>query len=450
MRDVAVVIVSHNYGRFLRDAVESVLAQTVRPSAIVIVDDASTDETKEVAMQFADQGVSYLRGDWNNVGLARNAALQKTSADVLVFLDADDLLHPQYCAAGIAALEASPDAAVAYPDHQCFGNSKEYLRRPDTFDWRKFDASNHLSAASMIRRDALVQAGGFCIEPNQHADWITWRRVLALGWNAVRSTGLHFYRIHDSNMHRRYSGTIPYAKRAGFCTEPTTFCLSLSGRRFAWPLMKTFLEHQTFPHASVHLVILDTSHDADFRREVRSWIGSCDYSAHTYIHRKVGRKGIADLPRESVAQEVRDACATIYNIFARVSKTTLVFFLEDDVIPPLDAFLRLTGHFSQNVLSVSGLYRHRMRDQAVVWDWNAEGKPIDSPDRSGPTSAGGNGFGCVVMRGEYLRHSVFRSAPTLWNFDQDFYHDRVYEEKMQALVDWDCTCRHYLSSTEWR
>ncbi len=450
MGDTAIIIVSHNYGQYLRDAIESALAQSIRPSLILVVDDASTDSTSEVAMRFAPQGVLYLRGEWKNVGMARNAALQRTTAHFLVFLDADDLLHPQYCAAGIEALQASPDAAIAYPDHQCFGTNKEYLRRPERFDWERFDATNHMNTASLVRRDALVQARGWIESPNQHADWITWRRVLALGWKAVRSTGLHFYRLHDSNMHRRYNETIPYPERAGFFTEQATLCLSLSGRSWAWPLTKAFLEEQTFPHALLHLVILDTSHDADFSREVRSWIGSCDYAAHTYIHRNVGRKGIADLPRETVAQEVRDACATIYNIFARLSQTTLVFFLEDDVIPPLDVFIRLTRHFSHNVISVSGVYRHRHRNQSVAWNWTSEGRCIDSPDAKGVMSIGGNGFGCLAMRGEVLRHSVFKSGPPLLNYDQNFYREWVFQKKKEARIDWDSTCRHFLSATEWR
>lgn len=450
MGDIAMIIVSHNYGQYLQDAIESSLAQSIRPSEILVVDDASTDNTREVAMRFAAQGVLYLRGEWKNVGMARNAALEQTTADFLVFLDADDLLHPQYCAAGIAALQASPDAAIAYPDHQCFGANKDYLRRPDTFDWERFDATNHMSTASMVRRDALVQAGGWIQLPDQHADWITWRHVLSLGWKAVRSKGLHFYRIHDRNMHRKYSETIPYPERAGFFTERATLCLSLSGRHWAWSLTKEFLDSQSFPHDLIHLIILDTSHDENFSREVRSWIGSCDYEARTYIHRIVGSRGIADLPRESVAQQVRDACATIYNVFARLSQTTLVFFLEDDIIPPSDAFVRLTHSFSPNVLGVSGAYRHRHRNQAVAWNWTSDGRCIDSPDGKGVASIGGNGFGCMAMRGEVLRHSVFKSGPPLLNYDQNFYQEWVFQKKTEALIDWDCSCRHFLSPTEWR
>lgn len=450
MANVAVIIVSHDYGRFLGDAIESVLAQTLRPVSITVVDDASSDETNDVALRYTESGVSYLRGEWRNVGRARNAALQNVRSEFLVFLDADDRLHPDYCKAGVAALQSNPFAAIAYPDHQCFGLKTDYLRRPDPFDWRLFDRSNHMSAASMVRRDALMQAGSWCEAANQHADWITWRRILALGWTAVRSDGVHFYRLHESNMHKQYERTIPYAERAGFLTEPTTFCLSLSGRHFAWPLMRKFLEEQAFPHNLVHLIILDTSHDAAFTTEIRSWIAACDYPNVTVLQKRVARNGIADLPREEVAQEVRDACATIYNTFARQVRTPLVLFLEDDVIPPADVFHRLVSNMTYDTLSVSAHYRHRHRDQAVVWNWTGEAKPVDAPDGTGVQQVGGNGFGCVVMRGEFVRRSVFRSTPPLWNFDQDFYRTWVVNEKHEALLDWDCRCKHLLPSGEWR
>ncbi len=450
MVNVAVIIVSHNYGRFLAEAIESVIRQSIPPAFVVVVDDSSVDETKEVALRYASSGVTYLRGEWRNVGQARNAALKNIRAEFLVSLDADDRLHPDYLAEGIVALQNAPAAAIAYPDHQCFGSRSDFLRRPDAFDWRIFDRSNHMSAVSMVRRDALVQAGGWCEAPKQHADWITWRRILSLGWTAVRSAGLHFYRIHDTNMHREYEQTIPYAMRSGFLTEPTTFCLSLSGRSFAWPSMRQFLDQQIFSHALVHLVVLDTSHDSAFSAGVRSWIANCDYPNISYLRQHVARNGIADLPRDVVAQEVRDACATIYNIFSRKVRTPLVLFLEDDVIPPADVFWKLASQMSYDTLSVSAHYRHRHRDQAVVWSWNEQGKPVDALDDAGVQQVGGNGFGCVVMRGEVIRRSIFRSAPPLWNFDQDFYHTWVVREKYQALVDWDCRCKHLLSSAEWR
>ena len=73
---VSVIITSHNYAHFLEPAILSVLAQTARPHEILVVDDSSTDNTREVAERFADRGVKYLRLETGSVHKARRAGVQ--------------------------------------------------------------------------------------------------------------------------------------------------------------------------------------------------------------------------------------------------------------------------------------------------------------------------------------------------------------------------------------
>ena len=68
--DVAVIVPCHNYGRFLRECLESIVAQTTKPAHILVVDDASTDNTPEVAAEFAGRGVGYLRVDFRDASRA--------------------------------------------------------------------------------------------------------------------------------------------------------------------------------------------------------------------------------------------------------------------------------------------------------------------------------------------------------------------------------------------
>lgn len=447
--DVAVVIPCHNYGRFLREAVDSVLAQTHRPAEIVIVDDSSTDDTAKIARSYADRGVRYLRGEWRNVGAARNAGLSATRAPYLVFLDADDMLHPEYLRSGVRVLEGSPKAGIAYADHYYFGLLKEYVKTPPKLDWELFDTVNLINAASMVRRQALVQAGGWSLLVEQHADWITWRRILRLGWQAVRSEGLRYYRVHGAAMTDDMKASLSYVEQAGFLTEQATLCLSLSGRRWAWPLMRDFLERQTFPHALIHLIILDTSQDPALAAEVREWLSRCDYPEVTYRAMEVGIKGVADLPRHEVAQEIGIACSTIYNTFARMAETPLVFILEDDVIPPDDAFPRLIRSFEADVISVSGLYWHRDKPKPVCWDWDENGRPVFPEPASGVRNIGGTGFGCLVIRGEFFRRTVFQAGPPFGNYDHNFFASLTRGTRYRALIDWDCLCRHYQSPEIW-
>ncbi len=447
---VAVVIPCHDYGRYLKEALDSVLAQTRPPDDIVVVDDSSTDDTPQVAASFADRGVRYVRGEWKSVGAARNAGLAATKADFLVFLDADDLLHPDYVRSGVNTLMNHLDAALAYTDQQYFGVKKMHYRAPETFDSERFDAVNHCHPASMVRRDALLQAGGWSHGIDEDGDWITWRKVLQLGWKAVKSDGLFFYRTHDRNMHVMLNAKRSYAERAGFLEAKITLCLSLSGRTWAWPMTSAFLEGQTFPHRLMRLIVLDTSQDAEFAEEVKRWLASCDYDEYSYLTANVGRKGLANLARGDVALEVASACGTIYNRFARLAETPLVCFLEDDMSPPLDVYPRLIRLLQPDVVSVSASCFHRNRDRKpIACGWSPNGHPIEIAEGAGITAVGANGFGCAVIRGEYLRKAIFRNGPGVHCFDHNFYRDLVFEKKLKALVDWGCVCRHHQNADTW-
>ncbi|MFH1670499.1 MAG: glycosyltransferase [Patescibacteria group bacterium] len=417
--EVAVIIPCHNYAHFLAEAIESVLMQTIRPAEIIVVDDASVDNTKEVALKYEDQGIKYIRGEWHSVGAARNVGLERTNAPFIICLDADDKLHPEYVCSGLSVLKNNPSAAIAYTSHQCFGSEDSYYNAPDQFDWRRFEMENHMHSASMVRREAIEQIGGWSHGVTHHGDWVTWRRILRLGWKAVKSDGIFYYRKHDSNMFPSLSKKKPYAQRTGFLEEPATLFLALSGLEQSWPLTSEFLEQQTFPHEHIHLVIMDTSENYSFSNIIRIWLAQCDYGAQTYL-------------KES--QEINPEA--IYNRFARFCINPLALLLKEDVIPPLDAFERLTLHFDHKTISVSGIYL----PQLEVWQWTEDGKPIGVSSSTDVESVGGNGFGCLVLRGEFLRQTVFQSTSPHNRCEYNFYHTYVYKEGFKALVDFNCRC----------
>lgn len=87
---VSVVIPTHNYGRFIADAIDSVLAQTYPIAEIIVVDDGSTDDTEKVVASFGDK-VKYIKQKNAGVCTARNTGVKNSSGDLIAFLDADDI-----------------------------------------------------------------------------------------------------------------------------------------------------------------------------------------------------------------------------------------------------------------------------------------------------------------------------------------------------------------------
>jgi hypothetical protein len=109
---VAVVITNHNYATFLAAAIESALGQRHADVAVVVVDDGSTDRSRNVIAGYGGR-ISAVLQDRQGQKAAFNAGLAAVSADVVLFLDADDLLHPDTAAAVARGFVAEPAAARA-------------------------------------------------------------------------------------------------------------------------------------------------------------------------------------------------------------------------------------------------------------------------------------------------------------------------------------------------
>ena len=109
MPKVSVIIPTHNRAHFLRDAISSVLSQTFQDVEIIVVDDASTDNTSEVVAAFNDERIRFLRHDTNKGGsAARNTGILASKCDYIAFLDDDDEWLPDKLRKQMEILLASP------------------------------------------------------------------------------------------------------------------------------------------------------------------------------------------------------------------------------------------------------------------------------------------------------------------------------------------------------
>ncbi|MGI4798484.1 MAG: glycosyltransferase [Janthinobacterium lividum] len=109
---IAVAIACYNQGHFLKDAIRSVFGQTRLCDEIILVDDGSTDATAEIVRSFPQIKYVYQK----NAGLsaARNTALALTTAEQVLFLDADDLLCPTALDMAERCARSQPEIAFAY------------------------------------------------------------------------------------------------------------------------------------------------------------------------------------------------------------------------------------------------------------------------------------------------------------------------------------------------
>lgn len=112
---VSVIIPCYNQGRFLAQAIGSVQSQTYRDIEVIVVDDGSNDNTREVAQSF--QRVRYLRQHNAGLSAARNAGIRESRGQFLVFLDADDVLYPEAVGNNAQYLLRNPEWAFVAGSH---------------------------------------------------------------------------------------------------------------------------------------------------------------------------------------------------------------------------------------------------------------------------------------------------------------------------------------------
>jgi glycosyltransferase involved in cell wall biosynthesis len=186
---IAAVIPCYNGALFLAEAIDSALSQTRPVARIVVADDGSTDDSYAIAESYAARGlpVVCLRVPTNRgPSFARNLALAHVREPYVAFLDADDVWSPTHCVETAALLDRFPEAVLASGNFRTFDATE---RLPPVFPvGQPFDARVPLfitnivqQSATVVRREALVTAGGYAPEMRFAEDFDLWLRLARLG-----------------------------------------------------------------------------------------------------------------------------------------------------------------------------------------------------------------------------------------------------------------------------
>src|SRR4051812_15034062 len=92
---ISVVIPTYNCARWVTEAVDSVLAQVLPASQVIVVDDGSRDDTARRLEPYLSRAVEYVRQENQGVSVARNTGVARSGGEYVAFLDADDAWHPR-------------------------------------------------------------------------------------------------------------------------------------------------------------------------------------------------------------------------------------------------------------------------------------------------------------------------------------------------------------------
>jgi glycosyltransferase involved in cell wall biosynthesis len=203
-QSISVVIPAYNAAHYLRETLESVLAQTLPADEILVIDDGSTDETAEVGASFGS-AVRVISQPNAKLGATRNRGVQEATGEWIAFIDADDIWKPNKLQLQMEELAKYPEADICYTGRIDFmqdENGIEFdtpMLAPPADKIREFlfRKSTFLPSSAIIRRSVLLESGGFATDPDVAEDWDLWIRLLHAGKKFAGCTEpLVLYRIH--------------------------------------------------------------------------------------------------------------------------------------------------------------------------------------------------------------------------------------------------------------
>jgi len=212
----SVVMPAHDTASTVRDAVASVLAQTRSDLEVLVVDDASTDDTVEAVQSFTtDPRVRLIRrATSGGPGAARNDGFATARGTFVSMLDSDDLWLPRYLETVGTALAAHPASALACTGHWTLEEPPGLIRReptsigdlaldPEEFLLRLAQRNFVVNSTVTVRRHALQACGGCDASLAAAVDLDLWLRLAAAGHGAICiGRPLAVYRLrHGSIQH---------------------------------------------------------------------------------------------------------------------------------------------------------------------------------------------------------------------------------------------------------
>ncbi len=229
MNRVDVIVPCHNYGHFLRACMASVLSQPGVSVRVLVIDDASTDDTAAVASQLAagDERIAFHRHAANQGLVAtKNEGLAWASSEYMMLLDADDVLTPGALFRAVQLMDAHPEVGFVYgrfratrdPEIEVFEMDPDPATRVvDSGEWIASVCATGVNPVPqptvVVRTRLQKQVGGYRPELPHASDMEMWLRLAALAAVGFVDAEQAGYRLHASNMHYRYKGIFDFRQR---------------------------------------------------------------------------------------------------------------------------------------------------------------------------------------------------------------------------------------------
>ncbi|MDO8140583.1 MAG: glycosyltransferase [Candidatus Brocadiales bacterium] len=217
---VSVILPTYNCAAFLPHSIGSILAQTYHSYEVIVVDDGSTDITREALHPFM-QKIKYIRFEYNKgLPTARNAGIQSAQGKYIAFIDADDLWLPDKLETDVGYFQQHPEVSMVFSKHiniddrGCVidGNIRKQLPYGNIFIPLYMEQNFIISSSVVVRKEVFETAGLFDERFFNCQDWDMWLRI-AFHFKAVGiNKTLVKYRHNPHSLSKNRNNVLKYQK----------------------------------------------------------------------------------------------------------------------------------------------------------------------------------------------------------------------------------------------
>ncbi len=205
---VSVIIPAYNRAHVIGQAIQSVLGQTRQDFEIIVIDDASIDNTEETVRSFTDSRIRYLRHEQNyGAPQARNSGAEAAAGSFLAFLDSDDIWYPEYLERQLGMLAALPPTVGMSCCNmmQKIGDGYRVVgpgMRSLTFDENLIHADGICASSFVTRKEAFQSIAGFDVDFSSFQDFDFLLRMASKYQIAAIDEALFEYRLGNDSISR--------------------------------------------------------------------------------------------------------------------------------------------------------------------------------------------------------------------------------------------------------
>lgn len=203
---ISVIMAVYNYGRYLREALDSVFQQTRLPDEVILINDGSTDETEQIALSYGSR-IRYHVQEHQGLGASKNHGVRLAGGEYITFLDADDIWPSNRLESLMAPFSVEPESEIAFGRLQNFWSPEVAAKKGTNIPAAAEPIGGVCPGVMLIKKTSFLKVGYFKSEwqVTEFLDWYLHAKELSVKIAWVKDLVLH-RRLHENNntfLHRQ-------------------------------------------------------------------------------------------------------------------------------------------------------------------------------------------------------------------------------------------------------